>query len=97
MRYPSINLRKFLLQFEIARDDFDAYLKRFECVGTSQGWDKLQWAIALSMCLTGEALKVYGRLSSDYCLDYTHVKIAPLRHFRLMAEEYRERFRASKP
>lgn len=65
-------------------------------------WDKprleqITRAIALSMCLTGEALKVYGRLSSDYCLDYTHVKIAPLRHFRLMAEEYREHFRASKP
>lgn len=97
VRSQTINPRKFLPQFEDARDDLDAYLKRFECVATSQSWEKSQWAIALSMCLTGEALKVYGRLPPEDCLDYSKVKIALLRRFRFTAEGYRERFRASKP
>ncbi|KAH9368018.1 hypothetical protein HPB48_021679 [Haemaphysalis longicornis] len=89
--------RKSLPPFEDARDDLDAYLKRFECVAQSQGWPKSKWAIAISTCLTGEALKVYGRLSPEESLDYDQVKLALLQRFRFTAEGYRERFRHSKP
>lgn len=49
------------------------------------------------MCLTGEALKAYGRLSPQDCLNYSTVKIALLQRFRFTAEGHREHFRASEP
>lgn len=45
----------------------------------------------------GKALKVYGRLSPQECLEYEKVKIALLQRFRFTAEGYHERFRTFKP
>lgn len=55
--------RKLIPPFDERRDDLDAYLKRFECIAGGEEWPEAKWATALSMCLTGEALKLYGRLS----------------------------------
>lgn len=92
-----INPHNLIPMFNDSRDDLDAYLKRFEHVATGQGWPKEKWATALSLCLGGEALKVFGRLSPEDSLDYNKAKLALLKRFRFTAEGYRERFRQSKP
>ncbi|XP_070392513.1 uncharacterized protein [Dermacentor albipictus] len=49
------------------------------------------------MCLVGEALAVYSRMSATDALDYDKVKKALLQRFRLTAEGFRDKFRSSKP
>lgn len=93
----NVNPHNFIPVFNEARDDLDAYLKRFEQVAIGQRWPKEKWATALSLCLAGEALKVFGRLSPDESVDYDKTKLALLQRFRFTAEGYRERFRQSKP
>lgn len=96
-RAPKICPKKLMAPFEEKRDDLDAYLQRFERIATGQGWEKSQWATALSLCLAGEALSVYGRMPASDSHDYDKVKIALLQRFRLTAEGFREKFRRSKP
>lgn len=93
----NVNPHNFIPGFNENRDDLDAYLKRFENVATGQEWPKEKWATALSLCLSGEALKVFGRLSPEEALDYDKTKLALLQRFRFTAEGYREKFRNSKP
>ncbi|KAM7281314.1 uncharacterized protein ISCGN_006396, partial [Ixodes scapularis] len=88
---------KLIPQFEEGRDDLDAYLLRFERTATGMGWPQQKWATTLSLCLTGEALTVVGRLSPEDALDYARVKLALLQRFRYTKEGYRERFRDAKP
>ncbi|EEC03244.1 hypothetical protein IscW_ISCW001826, partial [Ixodes scapularis] len=83
--------------FDDQRDDLDAYLKRFEVLAMGQEWPRGKWATALSLCLVGEALKVFGRMSPDDSLDYEKVKMALLQLFRFTTEGYHERFRGSSP
>ena len=92
-----INPHSLIPVFKEDRDDLDAYLKRFESVATGQGWPLDKWATALSLCLDGEALKVFGRLSPEESVDYDKAKKALLQRFRCTAEGYREKFRLSKP
>lgn len=93
----NVNPHNFIPGFDENRDDLDAYLKRFENVATGQEWPRDKWATALSLCLSGEALKVFGRLSPEDALDYEKVKLALFQRFRFTAEGYREKFRHSKP
>ncbi|KAH7970621.1 hypothetical protein HPB49_012461 [Dermacentor silvarum] len=92
-----VNPHSFIAVFNEDRDDLDAYLKRFERVATGQDWPREKWATALSLCLSGEALKVFGRLSPDDSLEYDKVKLALLQRFHFTAEGYSEKFRKSKP
>lgn len=92
-----INPHNLIPVFNEGRDDLDAYLKRFERVAVGQEWPEEKWATALSLCLSGEALKVFGRLSPAESLDYNKTKLALLQRFRFTAEGYREKFRQSKP
>lgn len=62
-----------------------------------QGWPTDKWVTALSLCLGGEALRVFGRLSPEDSLNNEKSKLALLQRFRFMAEWYREIFRHSKP
>lgn len=64
-----------------------------ERVATGQEWPRDKSATALSLCLSGEALKVFGRLSTEDSLDYDKVKLALLQRFRFTAEGCREKFR----
>lgn len=64
---------------------------------TDQEWPRNKWATALSLCLSGEALKVFGRLSPVEALDYDKAKLALLQRFRFTAEGDRDKFRHSKP
>ncbi|XP_065299248.1 uncharacterized protein [Dermacentor albipictus] len=88
---------KLIPPFNEARDDLDAYLQRFERVATSQEWPRAKWALSLSLCLTGEALTVIGRLDSNAGLDYDQLKATLLQRFRCTAEGYREKFRNARP
>lgn len=92
-----INPHNLIPVFDEGRDDLDAYLKRFERVAVGQEWPEEKWATALSLCLSGEALKVFGRLSPEDSMDYQSTKVALLQRFRFTAEGYREKFRQSKP
>ncbi|KAH7961843.1 hypothetical protein HPB52_012636 [Rhipicephalus sanguineus] len=88
---------KLIPPFNEERDDLDAYLKRFERVATSQDWPRTKWALSLSLCLTGEALTVIGRLDSNAATDYDQLKATLLQRFRYTAEGYREKFRNARP
>lgn len=53
-------------------------------------------AYCIEHSLTGEALKVYGRLSFQECLDYDQDKLSLLQCFRFAAGGHREHFGTSK-
>ncbi|XP_040064309.1 uncharacterized protein LOC120838441 [Ixodes scapularis] len=91
------NPQRWLPAFNEEKDDQDAYLLRFERLATGQRWPREQWATALSVCLTGEALRVFSRLTPEDSADYDKVKKALLQRFRLTAEGFREKFRDGKP
>ncbi|XP_049518734.1 uncharacterized protein LOC125943451 [Dermacentor silvarum] len=96
-RTKTICPRKLMAPFDDKRDDLDAYLHRFERIALGQGWERSEWATALSLCLVGEALNVFGRMPASESMDYDKVKKALLQRFRLTAEGFREKFRNSKP
>lgn len=96
-RASKICPRKLMATFDDKRDDLDAYLHRFERIASGQGWARSEWATALSLCLVGEALTVFGRMPATESTDYDKVKVTLLQRFRLTAEGFRERFRGSKP
>ncbi|XP_077531284.1 uncharacterized protein LOC144143395 [Haemaphysalis longicornis] len=90
-----VNPQKLLPIFDGRRDDLHAYLQRFERVATAQEWPPEKWATAISMCLSGEALTVIGRLTAEESLDYPAVKKALLQRFRFTAQGYQEKFRGA--
>ncbi|XP_075748462.1 uncharacterized protein LOC142814197 isoform X1 [Rhipicephalus microplus] len=92
-----LNPSKLLVAFDERKDDLDAYLHRFETIARSQNWPEQQWATALSTCLSGEALSVYGRLTPTDAANYAKVKAALLKRFRFTVEGFRDRFRTGKP
>uniref|UniRef100_L7LXM5 CCHC-type domain-containing protein n=1 Tax=Rhipicephalus pulchellus TaxID=72859 RepID=L7LXM5_RHIPC len=97
LRRKPVCPRKLMAPFDEQRDDLDAYLHRFERIAIGQGWEKSEWANALSLCLVGEALSVFGRMPAQESLDYDLVKKTLLERFRLNAEGLREKFRTCRP
>lgn len=83
---------QLLLAFDERKHELDAYIKRFEGIALSQ-----KWATALSTCLTGEALSVYGRLPPADAVDYGKVKASLLKRLRFTIEGFRDKFRDGKP
>lgn len=49
-------------------------------------------ATTLSLCLTGEVLKVAGRIASQEVTNYEKLKWALLQRFRPTAKRYRQNF-----
>lgn len=94
---PVHSPQRWMPPFDERRDDLDAYIMRFERLAVGQQWPTEQWATALSVCLSGEALAVFARLTPEDSVSYEKVKRALLTRFRLTAEGFREKFRASKP
>ena len=80
-----------------AAEDLDAYLLRFERFARAQAWSHEDYATNLSLCLSGEALEVYSRLSPEDSLDYDKLKEALLQRFQLTEEGFRRKFRRGKP
>ena len=83
--------------FKDDKDHIDSYIERFERHATLQNWDKSNWALQISSLLTGRALDVYARLSSDKATDYQEIKAALLKNYNLTEEGYRTKFRMTKP
>ncbi|KAM7299359.1 uncharacterized protein ISCGN_019925 [Ixodes scapularis] len=75
------SLHKLIPQYNEKRDDLDAYLQRFERTATGLEWPQEKWATTLSLCLTGEALSVVGRMTPADAMDYTKVKPTLLQRF----------------
>lgn len=88
---------KLIPPFNEVRDELDAYIQRFERVARSQDWPQDKWALSLSLCLTGEALSVVGRMAPDHAMDYATLKKTLLQRFRFTEEGYRTKFRSAKP
>uniref|UniRef100_A0A6B0V0I4 Putative tick transposon n=1 Tax=Ixodes ricinus TaxID=34613 RepID=A0A6B0V0I4_IXORI len=70
---------------------------RFERLASGQMWPREHWATALSVCLAGEALRVFSRLTPEDSVEYDNVKKALLQRFRLTADGFRDKFRSAKP
>ena len=83
--------------FEDKKDDMDAYLHRYEEYATAHGWDTDRWASNLSALLRGSALQVYYKMSTEDSKDYSKLKEALLKRYRLTEAGFREKFRYSKP
>lgn len=81
--------------FVDGRDDVDSYLTRFERVADMFKWDKEEWAVCLSVLLTGRALDAYVGLSAEEAKDYDKLKRAILERYGLTEEGYRRKFRES--
>ena len=90
---PQIKLPKF----EEEKDNFDAYIARFERIAESQKWPKEQWALGLTTLLSGRALDTVQRMDSGEMLDYKKVKETLMNKFRLTTEGFRYKFRNTKP
>lgn len=88
---------KLIPPFNDERDDLDAYLQRFERVAICQEWPREKWALSLSLCMTGEALTVIGRMDPSAAVDYDTLKRALLQRFLYTAEGYRDKFRGARP
>lgn len=88
---------KLITAFNEARDELDAYIQRFERVARDQGWPSDKWALSLSLCLTGEALTVVGRMSAEDVTDFAKLKATLLQRFQFTEEGYRIKFREAKP
>ncbi|XP_064478117.1 uncharacterized protein LOC135391692 [Ornithodoros turicata] len=96
-QFQGISPHKLMSAYDEKKDDLDAYLMRFERIADGQKWPKEQWAAALSMCLSGEALSVFGRLPASDCNDYAKLKEALLSRFRLTEDGFRGKFQTAPP
>ena len=83
--------------FMDGKDDIHSYLERFERYAKAHKWDADNWATMLSALLSGTALDVYARLSSDDAVKYEVVKTALLKRYNLTEEGFRSKFRNSRP
>ena len=83
--------------FDDIKDDMDAYLSRFERYATCNDWPEDTWATNLSALLKGKSLEVYYRLPLDQASNYSCLKAALLRRFRLTEDGFREKFRSARP
>ena len=71
--------------------------KRFERFAENAKWSRDTRSNNFSALLTGTALEIYSRLSTEDEFDYNKLKRSLLQRFRLSEEGFREKFRGSKP
>ena len=83
--------------FKDGQDMIDSFLQRFERYAQSNNWNREEWAISLSVLLTGKALDVYSRLSEEDAQNYDQLKKALFKRYRLTEQGYCEKFRSCKP
>ena len=83
--------------FQDEKEDLDAYLMRFERIAALSGWERADWAGALSVLLSGRALETYASMPISDASDYDCLKEALLRRYQLTEEGYRTKFRLAKP
>jgi hypothetical protein len=79
-------------------DHFDSYIARFENFATLRKWDRRrEWALQLSLLLTGKALEAYDGLPIEQQGNYDDVKAALLRRYAFTEEEFRKQFYSLQP
>lgn len=61
-----------------------------------QGWSQDSWAIFLGALLKWKCMEVYIGLTDEEASDYSILKKALLLKYRITAESYRVKFKASK-
>ena len=83
--------------FNQNKDQMDSYLSRFEKYAEANKWAPERWALNLSALLTGSALEVYDRLSSQDAGTYDTLKAALLLNFGLTEDGFKKKFRDSRP
>ena len=86
-----------LPSFVDGKDKLDEYLMRFERYASVAKWNRGAWATQLSPLLTGKAVEVYNRLSSEEAMDYERLKVALLERYDFTERGYREKFRETRP
>jgi hypothetical protein len=86
-----------LLPFDESREEFESYLLRFERLALAQSWPEEVYAPNLSECLTGEALEVYARLSTEDALNYKALRNALCERCQITEEGYKRKFRRERP
>ena len=84
-----------LPNFVDGKDSLDAYLERFKRFATNHKWPKETWASNLSALLTGKALDVYSRLSTDHANNYDELEKSLLERYDLTSEGFRKKLRES--
>ena len=84
-------------RFDDARDQFDAYITKFEMLMKSQNVPLGLWVLHLISNLTGKALDVVNRMSVDDREKYGIVKSELLSYYHLTEEGYRRKFRSARP
>ena len=75
--------------FDETKDDFDAYLSRFESFAKRKKWPKTDWAMQLSLLLTGKTLNTVYGLPQHKQHDYDEVKDTFMRKFSFTEEGFR--------
>ena len=85
--------------FREQTDDIDSYLFCFEAHATALKWDKVHWVTYLSALLEGTTLTLFHSLydTEDGTVTYEKLKSALLKKFQCTPEDFRKRFRESKP
>lgn len=92
-----LNPSNVLVAFDEKKDELDAYIRRFEGIARSQNWPEDQWSMALSTRLSGEALSVFGMLSTGDAANYSNVKATLLKRYRVTIDGFREKVRSEIP
>ena len=82
--------------FDVAKDDIDAYLKRFEVIAKTAKWPKGDWGIILSSHLKGSTLEIYVSLAPEDAVDYDKVTEALMKRFDCTEEGFCLNFRSVK-
>ena len=82
--------------FNEDKDKFDAYISRFESFAKLKRWKYEEWAMHLSLYLTGNALDVFYGLSDLEQTDYKVVKEALCRRYLLTEDEFRKQLHITK-
>ncbi len=77
------------------QDDIDVYLRSYEMLAGTNGWDKSKWAHHLIPALSGKAREAYANLSLHDSQNYDTLKAAILAKYEINAETFRLKFRNS--
>lgn len=78
--------------FDEKKDKFDTYVTRFESLATMQKLNKEEWAVQLSLLLTGDALEALYALPTEEQGNYDKIKESLLRKYSMTEDEFRKQF-----
>ena len=76
--------------FNEERDKFDTFICKFESYAKLMKWPRTDWAMQLSLVLTGQTSDIFYSLPEEHQRDYDKVKNALLRKFSLTEEGLRK-------